>query len=687
MPAPSQSRGFRHDINGLRAIAVISVVLFHYMIPGFTGGFVGVDVFFVISGFLMTSILVKGLERLGTDRGVSSTWTLLWRFYVSRARRIVPALLVLVLILMVAGWWALPRLDYEALSKHSVAALGFFSNIIFWLEAGYFDSASHEKWLLHTWSLSVEWQFYLLLPLMLIAVWFVRPGRRTVTIVLTLVAAASLLCSVWLTQRSPSAAFFLLPTRAWQMMAGGLVFLAAHRLEPKGRLANVVEYIGLACIGAAIALFNAESAWPGANAILPVAGTMLVLLANCQSAWTQNKVVQWLGLSSYSIYLWHWPVFVALVFLELASNPVAIAAGIALSIALGGLSYHWVEKFSISWLNRGGLVKGPIAIAACTAVVAVPAYGIFKDRGVSGRMPEAVEQAAAEEMNINPRRSECHHNDTSTDFPWCTFGGNDIQAVVVGDSHAASVVTAVQAAAEEEVGPNAGVLYASHSSCPTLFGIQRNEAGWHCSAFNEFIAKKIDQLPESIPVIVINTGSYTQKHDPVPGRPTVYFSQPRSEIGYQAYLGEFKQALVDSSCRLAHDRHVYLMRPIPRMGENVPRVVARRILFGNADADVRIAQAEYDEEHKIIWDAQDEAARACDVSILDPTQYYCDGQFCYGSDHGQPLYYDRHHLSEYGNRRLVGMFFNTLENDRGTMERRHADAASENAAHAEPDET
>lgn len=686
MPAPPQSRGFRHDINGLRAIAVISVVLFHFAIPGFSGGFVGVDVFFVISGFLMTAILVKGLERLGTDRGASNIGSLLWRFYVSRARRIVPALLVLVLILMVAGWWALPRLDYESLSKHSVAALGFFSNIIFWLEAGYFDAASHEKWLLHTWSLSVEWQFYLLLPLMLIAIWIVRPGRRTVAVVLALVAVASLLCSVWLTQRSPSAAFFLLPTRAWQMLAGGLVFLAANRFEPQGRMASLMEYIGLASIGLAIALFDADSAWPSANAVLPVAGTMLVLLANRQSPWTRNGLVQWLGLSSYSIYLWHWPFFVALVFLELATSPLAIAAGIALSLVLGGLSYQLVEKFSIGWLGRGGLIKGPAAIAVCTLAVAVPAYAIFKDQGVSGRMPEAVALAASEETNINPRRSECHHNDTSKDFPWCTFGGSDIKAVVVGDSHAASVVTAVQAAVENEAGPDAGVLYASHSSCPTLFGIHRDESGWHCSAFNEFIARKIDQLPESVPVIVVNTGSYTQRHDPVPGRATVYFSQPRSQIGYDGYLNEFRQAMVDSACRLAHDRHVYLMRPIPRMEENVPRVVARRLLFDNGPADVRISRAEYKEEHSIIWEAQDQAARACDVSILDPTQYYCDGKFCYGSDRGRPLYYDRHHLSEYGNRRLVGMFFDTLNTARGT-EHQHADASSESAAKADPGET
>jgi len=149
--------GFRNDINGLRAWAVVAVILYHFGVPGIGGGFVGVDVFFVISGFLMTGIVVGGLAREG---GFS-----VWSFYMARARRILPALLVLCLVLLTLGWWLLLPLDYKMLGKHALAALTFLSNITFQREAGYFDAASHEKWLLHTWSLAVEWQFYMLLPL------------------------------------------------------------------------------------------------------------------------------------------------------------------------------------------------------------------------------------------------------------------------------------------------------------------------------------------------------------------------------------------------------------------------------------------------------------------------------------------------------------------------------------------
>lgn len=202
----SPATAFRTDINGLRAWAVVAVMLFHFGVPGFAGGFVGVDVFFVISGFLMTQIIVKGLEG-----GRFSVWG----FYLARARRILPALLVLCAVLLALGWFVLPAPDYRPLGMHVLTSVLFASNIQYWREAGYFDAASHDKWLLHTWSLSVEWQFYLVLPLLLWGVWRWWPGRRNAARVLAAGLVASLGLSVWLTAHKPEAAFFLLPTRAW----------------------------------------------------------------------------------------------------------------------------------------------------------------------------------------------------------------------------------------------------------------------------------------------------------------------------------------------------------------------------------------------------------------------------------------------------------------------------------------
>lgn len=193
---------FRPDIAGLRAWAVLVVVLYHFGVPGFSGGFVGVDVFFVISGFLMTKIIVNGLQGVGGKRFS------LWQFYLARARRIVPALVVLCVVLLIIAWFVMPFTDYKQLGMHVLTAVLFVSNIQFWREAGYFDVESHDKWLLHTWSLSVEWQFYLVLPLVLWATWKHWPGSKGAVVVIVAMMLASFTLSVWFTATKPEAAFF-----------------------------------------------------------------------------------------------------------------------------------------------------------------------------------------------------------------------------------------------------------------------------------------------------------------------------------------------------------------------------------------------------------------------------------------------------------------------------------------------
>ncbi|MCT7655668.1 acyltransferase [Oceanimonas sp. NS1] len=327
----------------------------------------------------------------------------------ARVTRIVPALLLLVGILLLVGWWALPQGDYKLLSAHSLYALVFLSNVRFWREAGYFDSASHEKWLLHTWSLSVEWQFYLLLPLLLLVVWRCVRGRKAMAMVMVAGFLLSFLASVWVTGKDPSGAFFLLPTRTWEMLAGGLVFLLGDRLTLSACVSRALQLTGLLFILLSIWVFKPDTLWPGFYALLPVAGTVLVLLAMRQSVWLQYSGIQWLGLSSYSLYLWHWPVYVALVYLELADQPMFITLAIGISLLLGGMSYRWVENPTRRWFKANhNPWLAPCAIAASLALIAGPALWIHNKAGVPGRMPVAVEQAAAEAGNFNKRRVECH---------------------------------------------------------------------------------------------------------------------------------------------------------------------------------------------------------------------------------------------------------------------------------------
>lgn len=323
---------FRKDINGLRAFAVIAVVLYHFDIGVLLGGFAGVDVFFVISGYLMTGIIFKGLENDSLS---------LTKFYLSRAKRIIPALAVLCFSLFIFGWIFLSPYEFKSLGKHIAGGMTFVSNIVFWQESGYFDVHSLEKWLLHTWSLSLEWQFYILYPIILLLVKKVIPLPK-IKYVIVLGAITSYILCEYVVYLSSQSAFYLLPTRAWEMMVGAIAFLFPVSLS-KGKR-TLTEGIGLLLIIASYFLLTSKVLWPGHYTLVPVLGTFLVILAcNKGSIFTENKIFQIIGSSSYSIYLWHWPI---LIFINkyIGKSAVWYGFGIILSFLFGYLFYRLIEK-------------------------------------------------------------------------------------------------------------------------------------------------------------------------------------------------------------------------------------------------------------------------------------------------------------------------------------------------------
>ena len=383
---------FRKDINGLRAFAVIGVLLFHFNASWMPGGFAGVDVFFVISGFLMTGIIFRGIEQ--------ENFSIL-NFYVARANRIIPALALLCLVLLVFGWFYLTPLEYRALGKHAASSIGFLSNFIYWTEAGYFDTASHEKWLLHTWTLSVEWQFYIIYPLILVAM---RKFLSIKTMKLTILVAtvlAFIFCVVasykWI-----NGSYFLLPTRIWEMLIGGVAYLYPFTLQEKKK--KFVEVIGLALVIGSYFLISAENAWPGYLALFPVVGSFLIIQAQRNdSIITNNIVFQKIGTWSYSIYLWHWPLVVAIYTFSLPSYYIYI--GMVLSILLGFLSYKYVEKinFPRSFPSLLSYLKcKPIYIAG---VVGVLGSLTFLKNGVDERFELSAQEKEVMSELVMPNRS------------------------------------------------------------------------------------------------------------------------------------------------------------------------------------------------------------------------------------------------------------------------------------------
>ncbi len=324
---------FRKDINGLRAIAVIAVLLFHFNPGWLPGGFAGVDIFFVISGYLITGIILRSLE--------AGNFSLI-AFYKSRARRIIPALAVLCFVLLLAGWFYLLPQDYSELGKHIAASLGFISNVIYWFEAGYFTPGAHEKWLLHTWSLSVEWQFYMVYPLVLLALSRVIGLQHLRWLILGACLAGFGFC-VYGSFKWPEPSFYLLPTRAWELLVGAVACVFPITLQRAHQRA--LERVGLGLMLTSFFVLSEKDIWPGYLAILPVMGALAVILAARQDSFlTSNRFSQWTGTLSYSLYLWHWPVVVFMSYSGYLGETPNLLLGILCAFVLGLASYQLIEK-------------------------------------------------------------------------------------------------------------------------------------------------------------------------------------------------------------------------------------------------------------------------------------------------------------------------------------------------------
>ena len=396
-PVPSLSHPrYRPDIDGLRAVAVLSVVAFHAFPSLLPGGFVGVDVFFVISGYLISTIILGNLAQ-GHFGFVD--------FYVRRIRRIFPALALVLAFCLVAGWFALYADDYALLGKHVAGGAGFVSNLVLWSESGYFDQSAKLKPLLHLWSLGIEEQFYLLWPLILFVGWRARADMAKLVGALAIV---SLLVGLWMTRQFPVAAFYAPWARFWELLAGGL--LAVMHLRHREResaggagdlpteestippMASAMSLVGLALIAIACIAFGASDPFPGWRALLPVAGTCLLIAAG-HSAIANRRLLslapmRWIGEISYPLYLWHW-VLLAYLNIEHAENASASLRGLAVvaSVLLAALTYYLVERP----LRFGGHGRAK-ALGQLVAMALLAALGlsVMACRGFVDRFPSAV---------------------------------------------------------------------------------------------------------------------------------------------------------------------------------------------------------------------------------------------------------------------------------------------------------
>ncbi len=614
----SGTRGYRADIDGLRAIAILPVLLFHAHVGGFSGGYVGVDIFFVISGFLITGIIAREV-----DEGRFS----ILRFYERRFRRIMPALTVMILaVLGLAAWLYLPG-DFQSVPKSALAATLFLSNLFFFTETGYFAGGADTKPLLHTWSLAVEEQFYIGFPILLILLARFAPRWRTA--VVAGIAAISLVLAIAMQRDTSGFTFYLLPTRAWELFGGSLLALGAIPALRARWLREAVAWAGLVAIGVAVFLYDRETVFPGVTALAPVLGAAALIHSapgTSVGRLLSLRPMTLVGLISYSLYLWHWPL---IVFTEYATDAPLHgwrAAGVIVAALLAAtLSWRFVEQpFRDSRRIPGGrifaLTGGAMALL-CGLSLAMMAAGPW-----ASRFPPRVLALAAGRSDISPMRKACHDVDMRGAKP-CTLGAPvPPDAILWGDSHGVELAFALS---EQAKAHGRSLIQRTTSSCPPVLGYDAPKDP-RCARVNQAVFAAIRANPALRRVYLAAFWANGT------------FDTP----GFVAELDRTIGALV------ADGREVVIFGPIPPQPFDVPRRLAHLARAGRLEDAAGIDPA-FVRARTVHLQALFDRWRGRGVTLMDPVAALCDGRACAVIRNGKPLYFDSHHLSVAGARIVV----------------------------------
>lgn len=627
---------YRADVDGMRAIAVIAVILFHASPRLLPGGFLGVDVFFVISGFLISSLILRGLER-GSFSFAD--------FYVRRIKRIFPALTLVLAGTLAIGTVVLLADELKQLGWHIAAAAIFVPNVLLWSEAGYFDRASELKPLLHLWSLGVEEQFYLVWPLLVVAAWKFRSG---VPALIVTVILASFAVNVVRVGPQPAETFFLPPARFWELLAGSALAYAlmGAPLSVPPRWRNVAAAAGLALIAASLFIIDRGKALPGWWALAPAGGTVLLIGAG-EDAWVNRKLLAnaglvFVGLISYPLYLWHWPL---LSFLRIANHDTTIAraAAIALAGALAILTYRLLERpvrarrpLLASRAVVASLVAGAFTVGALG--VAVVEYG-----GFPGRLSEPVQRISAYRYNYTAelRVGVCHLNDSQEpeEFAPACYGeaGRRADILLWGDSFAADLYAPLMALNERQ---EFSIAQFTASACPPfLVGFTPSAQRPHCQAVNEFVAGQLAKI-----------------------KPRVVILSLRADVYRYKVLDTIAETV--RVIRQAGVEHIVWIGMRPMWAQPVPKLIARAELEGLATGEAMATRMEFPaRDYAKLAAADDHMRRMADelgIIYWSPLAELCERHSCIVMANGEPVAWDHFHFTKAGGRLMLRPLFSKL---------------------------
>lgn len=635
LPAPTANASleYRADIDGMRAIAVMLVLVFHFsLVPAARAGFLGVDVFFVISGFLITAILKRQLDTGSFGIG---------RFYVNRIRRLAPALLVVLLMTMSAGaLWLLPN-ELIELSKQALVSQLYVANFYFWRNISYFGLGVHDVFLLHTWSLGVEEQFYLLYPVCIL--FLHRHLRKYFWAAIVLGFLISFGLNVLFVSQKPEATFYLLPTRAWELLMGALVFLVAGKWVPNKFVAETTGLLGAGLVIIGVAFYRNDFHFPGFYALLPTTGAACLLLSGQGGATSVSRVLSlppivYIGKISYSLYLVHWPINVfADLLIEHYSRGWRLAM-FALSIVLAAIVYHVVEEPTHHKRYLATKNKLLLGYATGIAVTASVFVIVHLSNGLPQRFPTQVVRLANYANDKEEHLEACDFAGQALRNPgsFCEIGaaGQSPEWLIYGDSHA----LAAYAAFDKWLRLNgqAGLFIFRHG-CPPLNDVHLFGDRGECFAFNQAVTRFIESHADLRNIALVSTWRQA-----IEGRLSMSSQvQPTKEESVQLFADRFSQTL-----RHLHDlgRQVYVWEPLPGARKNVPRELARAA-WKHRPANIEIDLAEYRSTYRFFFDAL-KKDRQWITLLFSPSQALCNTGKCAVSYDGVPLYADNGHMTK-----------------------------------------
>ncbi len=636
-PAPT----YRPDIDGLRAIAVAAVVLFHAGIPGFTGGYVGVDVFYVISGYLITQLLVGSTHRRPHSQ--------LADFYIRRARRILPALFAMILIVVPAAAAILLPWDLARFGNYLAATSVLSVNIAAWLEGvSYFQSRAVNVPIAHLWSIAVEEQFYLTYPLALILIHRFVPHRRTIALVA--LAAASFAVCAWGSYRAPAANYFLAPSRGWELLLGGILPVTRHQI--KSRSANeLLAVCGLSLLAFAVCRYQSTTPYPGLYALAPCAASALIIVSGRQQSTLVKRLLSqrplvFTGLISYSIYLWHYPVLALFGYYNIVPLD-AFRLGLAFVVIylMAALSWKYIEtpvrtrvalKSSRSFLLSALIVN---------TVILSMGVVLWRSNGLPWRFPPEIRARGGDSPFDSDYLTSCSNLplERIASGYLCSVGSKDYDAplgVLWGDSHAMALLPAYQDLA---LSHHLRLYFAIRSACRPLIGFtnksQTRSSRVHCQQFNDAVAQAIRRLD---PTLLILNAHWVDEDTDLVSR-----SDAQAMPGESNFSSGLRRTLRETASKR---RTVCAVMDVPTLEYDLPYALGIARRRGIAEDFLHLHRADALNQYSGPQGEIRTFERRGMLRSVDPRELLCRADSCTVESGGELLYWDANHLSVAGAR-------------------------------------